>query len=471
MKYIYIRKIFLSFLFLLLLQAVVTAQTQTDQRTLSTRIADLLAEVPAVDSSQFNRLMMETAALGESGIIAMSQMFTPPGEGDNSKLEYALGGLSFYSMQPNKEDTRMMASNAYSKALDGISDEEIKAFFIRQLQIVGKEEAVRSLEKYLSNERLCGAGARALVQINTPSAQNALLKALANSPNSCQYTMVVALGDMRNKEAVGALTKLAGSNDQTLKKLALHALANIGDPSSESLLAGEAEKAGFTLNESNATASYLLWAKRMAEAGNTKTVEKLARKMLKRLDQDSQVHSRTAFLKLLADNKTDAAMPVLLAAATDKNPEYRAAALKFSTAYPEEKWTAQWIKQMRKADPEAKADIIAMLGDRNDPAAYAAVAQALDSKDSDTKLAAISASAKLGGESALPKLLEMMETADTAEVDAIKTSILSMDAGNMVPKVADALAQTPSYGISCFTPDTRRKESQLAERKSLSPGK
>lgn len=445
MKYLY-RKTSLFLLSILLVYSVADAQTRVDQRTLSTRIADLLAELPAADSSQFNRLMMETAAMGESGIIAMSQMFVPPGEGDNSKLEYALGGLSFYVMQPDKEEARMMASNAYAKALDGVSDNEVKGFFIRQLQIVGKEEAVRSLEKYLGNERLCGTAARALVQIKTSTAQKALLEALESAPNNCRYTLVVALGDVRNKEAVGALTELARSNDKIMQKLALNALANTGDPSSETILVEEAEKAGFTLNETNATAAYLLWAKRMAEEGNTKRVEKLARKMLKQLDQENQVHSRTAFLKLLADSNSDAAMPALLAAARDKNSEYRAAALQYSAAYPEDKWTAQWVKQMKKADPEAKADIIGMLGDRNDPAAYPAVAQALNSKDPATKRAAIIASARLGGESALPELLAMMKTADTAEVDAIKTSILSMKGENIVPKVADALSQTSSYG-------------------------
>jgi HEAT repeat protein len=444
MKYIYIKRIFFAVLSILLLQ--MDAVAQEDNRTLPTRIADLLAQIPAADSSQFARLMNETAALGEAGILEMARMFTPPGEGDNSRLEYALGGLPFYAMQPKKEDVRLATSNAYTKALNMVQNDEVKGFFIRQLQIVGKEEAVASLEKLLSNSRLCDPAARALVQINTPSAQQALLKALSSAKDNCRYSLVEALGDTRNKNAVNELTQLAGSNDKSLQKLVLNALANIGDPSSGSLLAGEAEKAGYTLDETNATASYLLWAKRMAEAGNKDKVEQIAERMVNQLDQEKQVHTRTAALKLLADTKGEAAMPALLAAANDKNPAYRAAALKYAADFTGEPLTAQWLKQLKKASPEAKAGIINMLGDRNDPGAYAAVAKSLNSKEPAVKMAAISAAAKLGQESSLPKLLQMIKTTDKAETDVIKRSLLTMQGENVVAQVAAALPKTSSYG-------------------------
>ena len=463
MKYIYQKSIILSFLFILLLQGMGMAQSQQDRRTLQTRIADLLAELPASDSTQLNRLMEETAAMGESGILAMAQMFTLPEKGDNTKLEYALGGLSFYAMQPGKEKMRLMTSQAYGKALDAVSEDEVKGFFIQQLERVGKEEAVRHLEKYLGDESLCAPAARALVQINTSSARNALLSALSSSQQAhCQFALVEALGDVRSKEAVETLSKLAQSSDKKIQKLALYALANIGDPASESLLAEEAKKAGYALNETNATAAYLMWAKRMAEQGNTKTVEKLARKMVKQLDQEKQVHSRTAALKLLADTKGKDAMPYLLKAGTDKDPEFRAAALKFSAPLAGEELTAKWMKQLKKAEPEAKADIISMLGDRNDASAYAAVVRELDSPDAEVKIAAIRASAKLGQEKALPKLLELMKTADTTEIDAIKTSILSMKGEQIVPKVAEALSEAPSYGKAALLEvlGTRKATSQ-----------
>lgn len=446
MNYINIKKIFFFILPVLFLHTFALAQSQEDKRTLQTRIADVLAQFPADDSAHFNSLMNEVAVIGEPGILEMAQMLAPPGKGDNTQLEYALGGFSFYANSANKEELRLMSSNAYSKALEVATDADIKAFFIRQLQIVGEDEAVANLKKYLNNERLCNPAVRALVNIHTPSAQEALLNALSSARGDCQYSLIKALGDVRFTAAVDALAPLVESSDMKTKKMALYALANIGDPSSEDLLADEAKNAGYILNETNATASFLLWSKRTAEEGNVKSVEKLAKKLLKKLDQENQVHTRTAFLKLLVDIKEETAMSALLAAAKDENPEYRAAALKYALPLEGTEFTNQWVKQMEKADPEAKADIINMLGKRNDKTAYSAVAQALDSNDPAVKLAAIKSSAKLGPESSLPKLLEMMKTADNEKVDAIKVSLLTMEGDNIVPKVADAISETPSYG-------------------------
>ena len=445
MKLTIVKKLFLYILPLLLLHTVAPAQTVEDGRTLQTRIADVLAGFPAADSAQFYNLMDEMANLGESGIREMSQMLSPPGEGDNTQLEYALGGLSFFAMQENKEELRFMVSNAYSQALDEVSAPEIKAFLIRQLQVVGKEEAVPVLQTYLNDARLCAPASRAMTNINTPEAQQALLNALPSAQDNCQYSLVQALGDVQYTDAVDALTNLVGSSDGKLEKLALNALAKIGSPSSEDILAAEAEKAGYILNETNATAAYLLWAKRMVEAGNIKPVEKLAKSLVKKLDGENQVHARTAALKLLVDANSGDAVPALLKASIDKNAEFRAAALKFAAGLQDGQLTDQWIKQLKKASPEAKADIIAMLGNSNSQAAYPAVVQALESNEPVVKLAAIKASAQLGQESALPTLLEMMQSAGKEEVDAIKTALLSMKGESLVPEVADALPEAPAY--------------------------
>ncbi len=72
---------------------------QTDQRTLTTKIADLLAKVPSEKEALLQINMDAIAAMGEQGIEAMALMLQPPGKGDNTRLEYALGGYSYYTTQ------------------------------------------------------------------------------------------------------------------------------------------------------------------------------------------------------------------------------------------------------------------------------------------------------------------------------------------------------------------------------------
>jgi HEAT repeat protein len=426
----------ISFLYLFLLTGFLMAQAN---RTLTTRVADVLAQFPANDAGQLNHNMTEIAAMGEAGLLEMTKMLVPAGKGDNSRLEYALAGFSYYTTTGNREDLRAMAAQAYLKALDQVTDPENKAFLFTQLQMVGKEEAVAPLAGYLAQERFCDPAARALIKINTPAAKKALLNALSAGQGRCQLSLVEALGDARFADAAPALNKMAASGDSQLKKVVLQALANIGQPSSEAVLAAEAEKAGFVYSTANATSAYLLWAERMLEAGNSQAVETMAQTLLSKATQDTQVHTRTAALNFLVDIKKDASLPLLLTAARDKNREYRVAALKLATDLKGADQTAQWLKVMAKAEPAVKADVITMLGNRRDAAALPALLKATKNKNQAVKLAAIIAAGKAGQEAALPQILKIMKKGNADVIAAAQTAILTMKGDNVVNQVAQAL--------------------------------
>lgn len=117
MKSLRIKYIILS-LFYLMMSHFMVAQNQQDRRTLQTRIADVLAKFPANDAQQFEKLMEEMASLGEEGIIGMAGLINPPGKGDNTKIYYALSGLSFYANTGNREALRETTSRAYIQAME-----------------------------------------------------------------------------------------------------------------------------------------------------------------------------------------------------------------------------------------------------------------------------------------------------------------------------------------------------------------
>jgi HEAT repeat protein len=425
-----------SFIYLFLSAGFLMAQSN---RTITTRVADVLAQFPASDAQQLNANMNEIAGLGEAGILEMTKMLAPAGQGDNSRLEYALGGFSYYVMSAKQEPLRALAAQAYVKALDQVTDPENKAFLFTQLQMVGKEEAVAPLARYLAQERFCDPAARALIKINTPAAKQALLAALSAGQGRCQLSLVEALGDARYAEAAPALQQLAAGGDSPLKKVALLALANIGQPASEAVLAAEAEKAGYTYGKANATAAYLLWAERMLAAGNTPAVETMAQSLLTKASQDHQVHTRTAALNYLVDIKKEASLPLLLAAAQDKNREYRVAALKLATPLAGPDHTQQWLALLAKAGPEVKADVITLLGNRRDAAALPALLKLTKNKHQAVKLAAITAAGKAGQEAALPQLLKIMKKGKAEEIAAVQMAILTMKGDNVVGQVAQAL--------------------------------
>lgn len=67
------------------------AQDKKDERTTTTRIADLLAQLPARDAAQLERNMKEVADLGEEGYVTLISGLTASAKGNNALIEYEIG--------------------------------------------------------------------------------------------------------------------------------------------------------------------------------------------------------------------------------------------------------------------------------------------------------------------------------------------------------------------------------------------
>lgn len=422
-----------------------TMAQNKDQRTLSTKIADLLAQMAAKDSAHLSDDMKEIAVMGENGLSGIAELLYAPGKGDNTKPEYAIAGFSYYATQPGREDWRKMSERAYCQALGKVTHPVNKAFIISQLQVVGQsDEAVSCLKNYLNDEQLTDHAARALIQINSPAAMGALLTAAQNSQGKARLSFVKALGDSRYHNAVNFITPLANSNDKMLVKVALYSLANIGDVSSASLLSNAARKSNFTFEETNATDSYLLYLSRLLESGNNKLAEKLASSLMKEAKQDNQVHTRIAAMTLVAQSKGDKNTKMLLTASSDKNAEYRADALMIASKSINPATTSLWLKKLKKSNPEVQAEIITMLGNARDESALAEITKYLQNKDANVRLAAIAAVGKTGGEKSLPALLSLLKNGGIGEVAAVKNALDIMSGDNVVNSVATAIPTAPA---------------------------
>jgi hypothetical protein len=129
------------------------------------KINGVLEQLPAKDPQSLQTSMEAIAALGEKGQAAMMQMLSPEGKGDDTRLQYAIGGYAFYVTQPGKEKERRLFAEACCESLQKLSDKEDQQFLISQLQIAGKEDAVPCLKRYLADEKLRDPATRALAQI------------------------------------------------------------------------------------------------------------------------------------------------------------------------------------------------------------------------------------------------------------------------------------------------------------------
>lgn len=436
------KKILYALMFLCTLGTFAKAQQKDDQRTVTTRIADLLLKLPAHDAKQLNANMNEIGNLGEAGLQQIVAMLLPAGQGDNSRLQYAIGGFSYFVTQTGKDDWRKMSVSAYTSSLDKMTDLENKRFIIEQLQTVGKDDAVATLVKYLTDEKLCDPAAQALIKIKSPKANQALLQALQNSKGSCQISLVEALGDSRYSEAVKPITALLGRGDKKQDKVALYALANIADATSENVLAQAAEKAGFTYDITNATSAYLLYAQNLLTNGNNEQPERIAQDLQKKSKGDTRI----AALKILTDINGEKSEPLLLAAALDSDPEYRAAALKYARPYIKPANIHSWLKLIKKGSLEQQAEIIKMLGDYNAESALPVILKSLKNKDQQVKINSIAAAGKIGQDKVLRNLFKVLKKGNAQEVAAVQQAMLIMKGNTVTTQVADALPAMSANG-------------------------
>ena len=349
------KKIYLSISTLFLCATLMTAQTQ---RTVQTTVADVLAQMPTQQKANYDKLINDLSGTGEEGVISLIKKMNAPSQGSNAQVDYALSGLSHYVSASGNENARKIIANAYCKALDMVNERETKAFIIRQLQIMGGDECVETLKKYLNDDSLCGPAARALSAIDTEKSDQVLLDALNSAGNSCKGNIVRAIADSDVAEAEEALLALVNSKDTKLEKEVLYALSRCGSKSSLKTLSDKAKTAGYTMEPTDANEAYITLIKRLVAQGDIKEAKKQASALLKNATKARQVHTREAALEILFSINKEDKVKLLLAALNDPDKDYRNAALLYASNVTDPEAYKEIIKKLQKAKPEVKVDIL-----------------------------------------------------------------------------------------------------------------
>ena len=439
------KRIFLVAFILIFCWGVSIVFCQEDLRTLETRIADILAQFPAQNAEDKDKLAAEIVRLGPPGILEISRMLLPPGEGEDSQVRYALNGVAVHVSRSGAEDERQMFALALIQALDSAQDSEVKAFLIQQLQLTAKSESVKPLSQFLEERRLCEPATQALLAIRTPEAEKALLKSLGKVPDENRVTVIKALGELGSRAAVKRIIKYAESGDESLRRVALYALADIGDPRAEKVL-DKVNVMASAYERMKAPSLYLLYARRLAESGYKEPCLRICRRMIESYTAPQESHVQSAALSILVDILRENSFENLLEAVESPNKEFRWRALELADTVKGEEATAVWITKMESMPPEVRGEIIAMLGQRGDKTALSAILQNFKYEKKVVRLAAIPAAVKLGGIEVLDDLMDVLRTNQSDEAREVKQALMGFSAGQVIPQAVRVLEDMPSTG-------------------------
>jgi hypothetical protein len=428
-----------------------SAQQTTDRRTVSTRIADVLAKFPAADKKQYDTNVEQLQALGTEGLQQMLSMISPEGKGDNTALEYAVSAYSS-SVMHGKQSGRKDAIAAYCNALTHLKDESNLTFIVRQLQLVGNDESLNCLAPLLKHEKLSGPAARAIAQVGTNSAGKVLIEALSDGSAIDKASVIEALGYIRYAPAASKVQSEYNSGNDAIKKAVVYALARIGDPASGKLLHDAAKKENFKLENTGTTAAYLNYLRTLAASGNKGAVNAatMASQMLTEANAAKNQNARIAALSLVAEFSGQKVLPLLYKAATDADMKYRGAALKIADKFRSQASNAQFISLMRSAQPAAKVQLIEYLSSsQGDAAVTSAIETNLNSQDTLVRHAAVRAIPSLHKEDkAILLLTDVLKKNRPSDLSVVRSALLRVNAADFGKTLAAQLDGLPAQAAA-----------------------
>jgi HEAT repeat protein len=435
------KNIFLSMILVLFALVLQAQQLPGDVRTIHTKIADLMMQVPAENSADHQRIMNELSLLGDPAVANIAASLVPPGKGMDTPFRYALSGLVKYVAAGGDRTQMKQYSEALCAALKSVKDDEVRDFLLQELQYVAGDEAVAAVAPLLLHSRLADPAARVMVRINSGSSNIALLNALKKAPSANKVVMAQALGETRYSPAVRDLAKLARSSDVNLKTTAMRSLAMIGAASSSNLLSTAAKKAGYAYEPTDATGSFLFYLKSLAVNGNQALADKMSRELV--FDESIPVATRSAALRIISLSSGDKAAEMLMKALDSPDKEFRAAALTQLGSMFTAK-TAQDLRSRLQAssNPEHQSEIISLLADKKDKQSIPVFVKSLNSSDKSLQLAAIQALAKMGHKESISPIIELMGTADIMTLEACKEALLRLEGEPVADVAAEYLPKT-----------------------------
>ncbi|MFZ2052916.1 MAG: family 16 glycoside hydrolase [Candidatus Aminicenantales bacterium] len=427
-----------AFVFPLLIILLVCPPPSAPQAsTISAKVSRILVQFPAPGPAEKVSLAAEVFNLGEAGIEEICRRLSPPGKADDSLARFALDAAGTYAMRPGGEKERSVYARAIIRALKNTDDPGIQVFLIGRLQQAGGRESVEPLSRFLSDPRLADPAAQALLSIRAPGEEEAFIKALGRSKGPNTVTLIKALGELQSRKAVSRIITFASSDQRDIRDAGLFALANIGDPRTEFALS-RIDIASSPLEKAEAAARYLLFARRLAEDGRKEEGFRIARSLLEKNRGAGESQVRSAALTLAAQILGADALPELVRAMASPDPAFRGRALEIALQIPGEEATMRFVAKAAEVPPGARAQIIEMLGRREDQTARAFVERMLRDDDKAVRIAAIEASARLGGSEASGALSPLWPTAGEEEAEALKKAFLSFPAEKALPGVVSA---------------------------------
>ena len=432
---------YLSLVFFLWIAVLLPVANAQDNRTLETKVADVLALLPAETNEEADRLYGELIAMNDEALSMLMTRVVPNGQEEGVAPRFAVSLLTHHA---SSKTEKARIEKAYLKALENATDTEVKAYFIDNLKIVGSNSSVESLSEKIGEDGLSQQAIGALVSIGTKEAGAALLSALQeNKDVAAQARIIQALGELKYQPAVETIAKYAGDGDELSRKQALWSLALLGDTRSYQTLLQQAKNVQFKNDPTEATHALVEYIHQLSGKGNKALIVQASQELLSNTLSPEQQHFRLAALEAITEASPEESTKILLKEMNRFDPLYQKEVLKIASLSAKGDAAAkQWKKAFRKSEG-AQAEILGMLAavNRNDAFVEEFLVPALDSKNPAVRIAAAEQMAYSDNKKFQTHLVDyLLSASDEQEILAAKNALLRMMDANDVQSLANKVA-------------------------------
>lgn len=422
------KKNIFQFISVLILAAISISGLAQDRRTLDTKVADLLAQMPTKDLTQRDNAMHELYTMGTEGYQKLAALLVPLGTGDDTAVRFAINSFSRYASQFGKTEERAFAEENLLAALKKHNDTEVQTFLINQLNLVAGESSIPALSEYLTNEDLCEPATQALLSIDQQIDGKVFFAAFPQASKANKETLIRALGKLQCRGTIALMTPYIDDEDLSMKKTTLAALANIEAPESYKKMLAAAKNVDFKYEPANAADAFLRYTDRLGEQNELDLMKKACEEVFKANSSPELLHNYSSALKIYAKYLGAEVTPLLLKAVDNQDKAFRYSVLNIAEKTGDIADTRLWIAKGESALPEVKADIISMLGRRGCQLASAFVKESMDAPAENVRQEAIVAYGKLMEKEAIPALTTHLAAGKDAETTkAVLTTLLDKE--------------------------------------------
>lgn len=393
-------------------------------RTAKTKVSDALAMLPAAGPREYVQVMTDLVSTGNEGIDLLTAMFDNT---NNAPVNYALSGWAAYVTSSGNEINRQLFESGILRALAQSGDPEIKAFYMRLLQQAGGEASVKPLAAYIADERLGDPAIAALVSIRTPEVNQVIADAVRAGRGN-KIALAKAVGDIKVMSLEGILSDWLRNADVPLQRAIYYALGRVGTFSSLKLLRVASAAVDYKDDPTQVTRQYIRLMQDMTADGFMAEMGKEALSLMKKAALKKATDTRLAAFDIYVTVYGLGAMPELMKLLNDSDRVARVGALQIIRPYATPGLYNALLGEMgRMRNPEAKEDVIAFVGESDDPSFTASILPLVGNANVGVNTAAMWAATRLGGDQVPAALVSEMkkENAQPAVVDAAKACLLS----------------------------------------------